>query len=202
MKTPFRQKNRSKGSYTNYILLVGAIFIIGAVFFSYSDGLMVRVLSPIYKGENAFAKSFVSIRGFFRSKDALIQENQILKEHLASDEAALSASRAESSSADMIIQSLGRVPSGSGVLASVLVHPPETPYDMLLVDAGQDNGVLIGQKVALSEGAEIGTVTEVFKKNARVNLYSSSGTETNAVLERNAVRIRSKYSSGYSSRSR
>src|SRR3989339_757666 len=43
--------------------------------------------------------------------------------------------------------------------------------------------------LSLPEGPILGVVSEVFSKSAKVKLFSASGEETNAVLERNSVPV-------------
>ena len=38
-------------------------------------------------------------------------------------------------------------------------------------------------------GPKIGVITEVFKNNSRVELFSASGKKTNAILERNSLPV-------------
>jgi len=74
-------------------------------------------------------------------------------------------------------------------VASVLTRPPQTPYDVIVIDAGLNESITIGSEVSLPEGPILGVVSEVFSKSAKVKLFSASGEETNAVLERNNVPV-------------
>lgn len=64
------------------------------------------------------------------------------------------------------------------ILGRVLSRPPFSPYDTLIVDVGERNGIEAGMKVLASESTEIGTVTEVNATTAHVELYSSAGVRT------------------------
>ena len=77
---------------------------------------------------------------------------------------------------------MGRTGSSYGVLASVLARPPETPYDTLVIDAGKDNGVSVGDSVSAGGTVFIGSVEEVYAKSARVVLYSAGGESHDALL--------------------
>ncbi len=189
MKTNFLQRNRHQVSYKKRIVVVVLVFIFGATFFSFSRGLMVSIFSPLWKGENAVAVGFRNLATFFKSKNALIEENQILRDKLASNELSNLSLQTVGEAENSLLMNFGRTSTNKFVVSSVLVHPPQTPYDSLIIDAGAVDGVSLDAVVSLPEGPKIGTITEVFNKSARVKLYSSNGEKTNAVLERFGVPV-------------
>jgi len=165
------------------------IFVLGALFFSFFDSVIMRIASPLWSGENAVAGKFWSLTDFFKSKESLIEENRLLKDRLIADELSLESSRSIESLMQTLLESYGRASSTNFIAASVLVHPPETPFDVLLVDAGSAENVRTGDVVALPSGGMIGTVVETFLKNSKVRLFSASGEKTEAVLERDLLPI-------------
>lgn len=76
-----------------------------------------------------------------------------------------------------------------GVMAGVLARPPLTPYDVLIVDKGSDQGVVLGDRVFAMGGVPIGVVADVSARQSRITLFSSGGHETYGWIgeERNAV---------------
>jgi cell shape-determining protein MreC len=189
MKTNFRPRNRDAVSHRKRIITVGIVVVVIGLVFSFADSVVIRLISPVWKGEGAIARGMENIAGYFRTKNVLIEENQNLRATVASQTIALAQSRTNISSSEEILSRLGRATSSSGIAASVLVHPPETPYDILIIDAGSSEGVIAGQKVLLPEGPEIGKVIETFSHQSRVQLFSSSGEHTTAILERNMVPV-------------
>lgn len=99
---------------------------------------------------------------------------------------ALSLYRSE---AERLLALLGRQAEQGGVAASVLTHPPQSPYDLLVIDAGERDAIAVGSKVFLPEGQELGVVTQVFPSFSRVKLLSTAGEKTPAVLERHEVSV-------------
>jgi cell shape-determining protein MreC len=178
-----RQSSRGKVAFT-----IALIFIIGAIFFSYFGPSLSPMLVPLWRSNSRISSGVTNLFTSLRSKDALIAENADLKEKLRSDEELIVSLRAIESSRNDLIESFGRSLQ-SGVPASVLVHPPVTPYDILLVDAGESLGVRTESEVTTPEGSSIGIITDVFSKTARVRLYSTSGIRTDAVLERGSVPV-------------
>jgi cell shape-determining protein MreC len=101
----------------------------------------------------------------------------------------LSGLRAKESTAEALRNQYGRTIDQTGILAGILVRPPQTPYDILIIGAGSDSGVEIGNNASLSGGIKIGRVIEVYSNTSTVQLYSSNGVKTQAILERNEVPI-------------
>ena len=64
-------------------------------------------------------------------------------------------------------------------VARVVSAPPKTHYDTLLIAAGADDGVLVGDLVS-AHGVLVGVVTEVSQHSAITELYSSPGHELDA----------------------
>ncbi len=68
------------------------------------------------------------------------------------------------------------------ILAAVLMRPPWSAYDTLLVDAGSSHGVALGDLVSAGQSGIIGRVSEVYAAQARVELFSAPGVTYQALL--------------------
>lgn len=68
------------------------------------------------------------------------------------------------------------------VLAGVLLSPPWSPYDTLVVDAGEAQGIKVGDLVYAGGSALVGHITEVYATTARVELFSAPGATYQALL--------------------
>ena len=74
---------------------------------------------------------------------------------------------------------LGTAPAaGPGILAGVVAHPPESPYDTLVLAAGAQEGVLLGMEAFGAGGVPIGVVSSVLQHFSRVTLFSAPGMVT------------------------
>lgn len=69
-----------------------------------------------------------------------------------------------------------------GIAAGVLVRPPVAPYDMVVVDAGSEDGVKIGAGVYGSGGVPVGTVALVSPTTAHISFFSAAGRTTEGWL--------------------
>lgn len=160
MKANYLPKNRSDHSYLRRIFILVTIFVLGGAAFYFSDGAVISLLSPLWRAEN----KLVIGEG---NPPTLADETQVNK----------------------LLELVGRKENPNTVIAAVLTHPPQTPYDIIIIDAGSRDAINIGSEVSLPEGPILGRVSEVFAKSARVELFSTSGLETNAVLERDNMPV-------------
>lgn len=182
-------KSRQRGGHRQKAFFLFAIFIIGALFFSFFDNLITKAVSPLWRGENWFSRTLTHTGEYFKTRSTLLEENITLKEKSASLELELSALSLSRSESERLLALLGRQVRSGGTTVSVLTQPPQSPYDLVVVDAGLREGIAIGSKVYLPEGPLVGVVTQVFPSFSRVKLLSTSGEKTSAVLERHEVPV-------------
>ncbi|MBX4199931.1 rod shape-determining protein MreC [Candidatus Parcubacteria bacterium] len=188
MKTTFR-KNNSSQSTSGRILIIIALFIVGAIVFPLTRGFLYRVLSPVWKGENAFSRGVKNLSDFFRSKEALIQENENLKAEIAAQDNLVLSCRVIEGTKDSLLSTYGREASDAGIAATVISRPPKTSYDVLVIDAGKENNISVGETVSVPEGPILGKVFESFSNTSQVVLFTTSGEKTDAILERNLLPV-------------
>jgi cell shape-determining protein MreC len=189
MKTIYLQKNRSnKSNFKNALIILG-VFILGFLLLSIFKTSVLFSLSPIWNLKQIVLNESVDLVSFFRSKDSLINENKFLKEQLRSQETLLVSFNALNNNYTNLLQDLGQLPKEVKVAAGVLTTPPQSLYDVLVIDAGSDKGVFTGSQVTLPFGALIGNITAVSDKTSQVTLLSSFGVKTEAVLERSQTPV-------------
>jgi len=123
------------------------------------------------------ATPLVSLRDSF---DAT--ESAQLRAQLASSTAAVADRNALYQENLLLKSQFGRDAGAPVVLASVLMRPPGTPYDTLLIDAGRQQGIVQGALVSAGGNAYIGTVTDVYAYTSRVTLFSAPGSTYNALV--------------------
>lgn len=189
MKVNYLPKNRSKYPYWRRILALLAIFISGTVVFSFFGMTFVSIFSPVWRMENVVVRNLRDGVVFFNSQRALVEENSKLKEKLSSLEIEIMSMSKERIPENTFLELAGRKQKPNMVIAAVLTHPPQTPYDIIIIDAGSDESITLGSKVSLPEGPVLGVVSEISSKLARVKLFSASGERTNAVLERGNISV-------------
>lgn len=185
----YPQRNRGRHSFTKPALLLGLVFFVGFAVFSFFGDIVSKIVTPLWQGENTATAKLGFVGDFFKFKSSLIEENNTLKERVRSLELE-AVSRASIPEVEGDLSTLlGRRPETERVVATALVVPPQTPYDTIVIDAGASDGVVIGSTASMAEGPILGVVSEVYSSSAKVNLYTSPGEKTAAVLERHRVPV-------------
>lgn len=179
MKTIYLQKNKPRRYLLKQVSILILLFFLSGVVFSLMDRFIISTLSMVWKGENKIISLVRKSSVFLTRQSDLAEENISLRDKLLFLELQLTS----------LSKNETPVESFQEIAAAVLTRPPQVPYDVILVDAGIDDGVSIDASVTLPEGPILGKVSEVYASNAKVTLFSSSGMETNAVLERHNVPI-------------
>ncbi|MBX4195449.1 hypothetical protein KW796_00630 [Candidatus Parcubacteria bacterium] len=190
MKTTFRRRyNGGEKNFSKRTLYVIAALGAGIAVFYFLRSPILNAISPVWRGQNSITRGISNFLGLIKDKDSLARDNLALREKLASYELLLAENRALSASRDELLGKFGREESTAGIAAGVLVHPPETPYDNLIIDAGEVEGVKMDSRVSLPEGGALGTISEVHEHQSKVALYSGSSIETGGLLERGNIPV-------------
>lgn len=189
MKANYLPRNRTGRLYLRRIFIIIAIFAAGAFFFRFFGAAVILAVSPVWKMENVVIRNLRNGIAFFNSQRTLVAENAALKEKLSSLEMEILSLSGRRNQEDVLLELAGRKRESGALIAAVLTRPPQTPYDIIIVDAGSDESIVVGSKVSLPEGPVLGVVSEVFPKQAKVKLFSGAGEKTDAILERGGVPV-------------
>ena len=192
MNYPLKSSNYSERKKTarQKIFITAIVFMLALVIMLTTpiQQIFLSVATPIWKLENIILNS--NFFQYFKFKQTLIDERLAMEQKLflAGDLLATNATlQAEN---ETLKDLLGRKEiKAKTVLAAVLVKPPQTPYDMLMIDVGNDYGVKVGDKVLASANVFIGEVSEVFEHSAKVTLYSTPGRKLAVALGVSAISV-------------
>ena len=191
MITSFRHdKRKSERRRT----LLGALFIITLIIFfvrgSLSNNLgevLLFVGRPLWSVEDAFMSRFSNFFALLHSKTQLAEENQRL--HATLDMISLEALTRDQlrDENESLKSQLGRNPEYALILGRVLAAPPVSPYDTLIVDAGEEHGVQLDMDVLTDGDFKIGKVTRVWKRSSLVTLYSAPDVELSVAVGSSSI---------------
>ncbi len=175
----FRRRNSILGGYPwlgPAALACLVLVLIFATLRFFLPGALVAVASPFWKTGGALSAGVGNTASFFSDKAKLAEE----RDRLEAENAALSARAAvlEARASDLTRLLGARTEPSPGVLASVIARPPVSPYDVLIIDAGSEAGVLAGQQVRGAGGVPVGIVEAALARSSRVLLYSTPSVET------------------------
>jgi len=144
------------------------------------------ISEPIWRLENTIFGS--KIVEYFKFKQSLIDEKVGLEQKLFLAGNLIAENEILQKENETLKDLLGRKEiKQKTILGVILVKPPQTPYDSIILDIGSDDNVKVGDKVVASTNIYIGEITEVYKSSSKVVLYSSPGQKLSVVLGENSV---------------
>ncbi len=190
----YLRKSKKGGKKIIFISSLVILFLVLAFFLMSRtpDSLATVTRSvgfPIWKARNFFVDETKDTFNFFRSHNALITENKRLKEENDTLRSTLLGLDTLKSEHEKLLADFGRSTIEKKVLASVLVRPPQTPYDTLILDVGSDNGIIPGNIFYSMSGFALGTINDVTKRTSKAILFSSTDVEVEGLVERSGFPI-------------
>lgn len=132
---------------------------------------------PLWRAGDSVRDLGAAVSAVSLSKQELLQRNQALEEQLQSMQLAVLDRNLLREENRELKEMLRRVDEEEVVLARVLTKPNRSVYDTLIIDAGTEHGVVVGDHVLAGDRVVIGEVARVFGKSAVVSLFSSPGQQ-------------------------
>jgi cell shape-determining protein MreC len=156
---------KRRGGGGAWMLLLGLLVLMAAVYVLRGPltGALYAAVHPLLGARFAGSAQTLATEGLVADRNALYQETLDLKARLGRTDV-----------------------SPHRVLAGVVLRPPASPYDTLVIDAGSRHGVVVGDRVSAGGTTMLGTVQEVFDTTARVLLYSAPGAKYEGLLHPSA----------------
>lgn len=150
-------------------------------------GVLAYFGKPFWSIRDSVALHYQSVATALSSKSSLEAENAHLRQVLS--EVALEAYsrdqlRVEN---DQLKEMLGRKSEYTFTLGRILASPPISPYDTLLIDIGDSQGVFVGMPAFSQGDFKVGEVTRVWSKTALVTLYSAPNTQLTVMVSTSSI---------------
>lgn len=195
MKMNYRLRNNSKFKNKNLrfkiITLVIAFFITLSVFFSgIFSGFLNKIALPFWRVDIYVVQKFSEIFAIINSKKSLILENRRLSEELNKNMMDTLMLRVIQKENQDLKALLGRDKVNKNtVIGAVLAKPGISPFDVIIIDIGLDEGVKKGNKVFYEKSVAIGEVEEVYERSSKIKLYSSPGEKFLTFVGENNIQV-------------
>ncbi len=189
-KTTFiSYRDRNMRSYRKRLLIiVGSVALVVGGFFiaigpSRTISAVASVGNSIFKVKRSVGESVSNGLELSKSKSTLIAEKSELEEKVRDLETQLAELPTLQDENAKLTEMLARKKENKQlVMARILAKPNESVYDTLLVDAGTAEGLDVGKTVYARGDIPIGTVNEVDQHAARIQLFSTNGEVTKAII--------------------
>lgn len=182
----------SRGSRrASFIKVVLAIAILSIFFkFQLFPELFSRgvayLAAPLWRTENYLAQKINEYSALVSTKKDLVKENDSLQKRIIRLRVELLEKNLLSSENRGLKEILGRHEGTENaratLLSAVLSKPNRSPYDTLVLDAGREHGITVGNEVIAYGNIVIGKIDTVSKQTSRAKLFSSPGEEINVVI--------------------
>jgi cell shape-determining protein MreC len=158
-----------------FILFFAALFFVAVLNEStrhFIAGSGTAAFRPFLAFGNSIKNWIENNSYLLKEKEVLLKENLNLKEKVK-----------EMEIKSLTYEAPGKDPEKKDFLYShILSRPPQSPYDVLIIDAGSEDGIKNGMQVVAYGDILIGYVAEVFQKSGKIKLISFPNEETNAFL--------------------
>ncbi|MEK7113892.1 MAG: rod shape-determining protein MreC, partial [Patescibacteria group bacterium] len=173
-------KKTKRNRYLKYAVFLALFFIL--VYSGIIGGFSFVthfVFKPVIILGNSVGDKLSNLGSYFSFKRNLVLENENLKLRLYESEAKTTNYNSILNENLEIKEILSRKPENKEMLlASVLSKSNHSPYDTIIIDAGETHGISKDQKVFAFGNIPIGRVSQVYARSALVTLYSSPGEKT------------------------
>ncbi|MEK7514670.1 MAG: rod shape-determining protein MreC [Patescibacteria group bacterium] len=185
MKIHFPLKNRRQNRWGAFLPATYLFLVIFGVYI-FTPGLPSSIsfffVRPIV-AVGYFVSSSLSFVGRILLPGALEREHTLLEKQAAQVRELKFENEAVRSENSALRGLLSIEKNSETVRAGILTRPPRTPFDVFTLDAGLSDGVRAGSRVLYAHSALLGDVVEIGKAVSKVELLSSPGKITDAIVE-------------------
>jgi cell shape-determining protein MreC len=139
------------------------------------------VVAPISTIRHYILTSTASVPTFIRDRAQLLERIQELEE-LESRQADIRTTLLYVENENRELRELLHDTKEEGILAGVIARPPDLPYDTMLIDRGDTDGIKKGAPVFYGDQHVLGFIETTFAHHALVRLISSAGLESSVYV--------------------
>ncbi len=177
MKKTFLARRNALFSSTTRVSWGLVALVIAIIFASVrlvAPNFFLHILAPLFESSHNVTEFVYSQTQGFKDASALSERNKQLQ---LENQALIFENKT-------LLEELNDVRAFSSeflpkdIIAGVLVAPPESPYDTLVLSVGSADAVEVGMRVFGPGGVPIGSITEVTEDFSRATLFSSAETIT------------------------
>ena len=144
-------------------------------------GASTFVFNPIVRFETWFYESGGTLPNYFKDRSKLTDEIEALKRQYI-DEIGTTNTIVRLEDENTALRKLLSNDGSARIAASVIGRPTVTPYDVLILDKGRENGVVQFAPVYIGVDQAIGYVAEVYKNTSVVTLATTPGFESTVYI--------------------
>ncbi len=176
---------RSKKIYPLTLILIGVVVLV-LIFFRPFSKLLKTIAKPLWQTRQSASEL---VGRTLQSKKALQDELAAIEQELTEARLKIIELTTIEEENKELKQLLGRAEQQKLILAGILTYPNQSLYNAFQIDAGTDQGIMVGARVFVGTSTLIGTVTSATAQNATVLSIASPGEETSAYVTGSDIAI-------------
>ncbi len=165
------------------VALILVIIFFKIFSFNIVNNSVLYIIKPFLYLRLGILNKWEELKINFSDKKYLQGENKSLREKISQLEIKNSLNEVSEKENIFLKSVFSAEEAKNFILASVILRPPLSPYDILIIDAGSKRGVKDGMLVLAAGNVLLGYVTDVSEEISKVRLISSFNEETNVLLE-------------------
>jgi len=179
-------KKKKNKKITNIALVIFAVLLI--IYFNkgIASGLSQAshfVFKPFVSLGNSIKIKLANSGAYFSSKKFLLLENQSLQNQINSLNADLANHKTIEDENSKLKETLNRKNENKELtLGYILSKPNHSPYDILILDVGENDGIRQGSTLFAYGDIPIGNISEVYPDSSKAILFSTPGEKTEVVI--------------------
>ncbi len=185
----YPQQIRKKNQISNVRFVVIIFFVILILVYVFDKKIITYPFQGVAIKINLFANKvgdfLPNTFSVFFDKNNLYKENRILKDKYENFNlictAFIKSLEAENLELNNALNRKKDISDPKSVTAFVIGKPPLTPYDTLMIDVGESDGIKVGD-IVLHGKMLIGKIEEVFNDRSSLRIYGKKGEDLNLLI--------------------
>lgn len=154
------------------------------------------VLYPVQLTQQWYRESSSRLPMFLRDRNDLVNQIEDLKSKLAAA-GGTDLTQQRLYEENIWLRELLSVSGRERIGAAVIARPNELPYDLMQIDRGADDGIILGAPVYIGADNVIGVISQLAPHYAFVELFTTPGFTTTAFIsDANVIASLEGYGSG------
>jgi len=178
-----RRRSKYRRPFAIVVIFLLFVMLISFALPKFLPNVAHAIAKPFWYGKEKIVDFTSKPISYFKSKGALQEENERLKERVEALEVQAQLLTILFDENVAIKEILNRDESKDRSLAKVLSRPPQSPFGTIIVDISSETG----KKAIAGNSVLLGEVKEVLNDTSIIELYSKSDRVTKVILQESNV---------------
>ena len=181
-----KHKDRYPGPLIKLILKIFAVLVVSFILLEFGGvgNLASRLSLPAVSLGDGFYKFTHKLPNWFITRNSLIEKIDLLEYELENARLLALDSTAIGYENKKLREDFAINIDEEFVRAKVIARPPQIPFDSVMINSGENDGLEVGDLVVVQSRLLVGFISKVEANTATVSLSSSNGNSFHGLVER------------------